>query len=52
MYGSKCLSSAAANYSVAEFEFLGTAVNITLDKHLLVKVDFDCTVDYRLEYIL
>ena len=39
------ITSAAVNWPVKELELLGLCVNISQFKHLLAKVDFDCTVD-------
>ena len=52
-YASKSLSAPAINYSVTELEMTGMAVNIHLCRHLLHRVEFDCTVDHRaIPYIM
>ena len=52
-YASKSLPEACQNYSVTELEMTGLALNIHLWKHLLLRVEFDCAVDYRaLPYIM
>ena len=52
-YASKSLPAPAVNYSVTELEMTGMAVNIHLWKHLLHRVEFDCTVDHRaIPYIM
>ena len=49
----KRLPPAAVNYSIRELELIGLCVNINQFKHLLAKVDFDCTVDHlALTYII
>ena len=41
------------NYSVTELEMTELVINIHLWKHLLLRVEFDCTVDHRaLPYIM
>ena len=40
-------------YSITELELFGICVNVCQFKHLLAKVDFDCTVDHSaLTYIM
>ena len=52
-YASSWLLPAAVNYSMMELELLGLFVNINQFKHLLAKVDFDCTVGHlALTYII
>ena len=52
-YASKSLSAPAMNYSVAELEMTGMAVNIHLWRHLLHRVEFDCAEDHRaIPYIM
>ena len=52
-YASKSLPDACQNYSVTELEMTGLVINIHLWKHLLLRVEFDCTVDHRvLPYIM
>ena len=52
-YVSKSLPEACKNYSVTELEMTGLVINIYLWKHLLLRVEFDCTVDHRaLPYIM
>ena len=47
------LPPAAVNYLITELESLGLCVNINQFKHLLTKIDFDCTVDHlALTYII
>ena len=43
---SKRLPEAAHNYSIAELEMCGLAINIASFVHLLRKVDFDAVVDH------
>ena len=45
-YASKGLPEAARNYSIAEFELCGVAINIASFSHLLKGVDFDAIVDH------
>ena len=45
-YSSKRLQEAAHNYSIAELEMCGLAINIANFAHLLKKVDFDAVVDH------
>ena len=45
-YVSKRLSEAARNYSIAELELCGLAMNIASFSHLLKRVDFDVIVDH------
>ena len=52
-YASKSLPDACSNYSVIGLEMTGSAINIHLWKPLLLRVEFDCTVDHRaLPYIM
>ena len=52
-YACQYLPEACQNYSVTELEITGLALNIHLWKHLLLRVEFDCAVDYRaLPYIM
>ena len=52
-YASKSLPNACQNYSITELEMTGLVINIHLWKHLLLRVEFDCTVDHRaLPYIM
>ena len=52
-YASKSLPDACQNYSITELEMTGLVINIHLWKHLLLRVEFDCTVDHRaLPYIM
>ena len=52
-YASKSLPALTLNYSVTELEMTGMAVNIHLWRHLLHRVEFDCTVDHRaIPYIM
>ena len=45
-YASKRMPEAAKNYSVAELEMCGLAINIVTFSHLLKKVDFDAVDDH------
>ena len=45
-YLSKRLPEAAKNYSIAELELCGLAINIVSFSHLLKRVDFDVIVDH------
>ena len=45
-YACKRLQSTAANYLVTELELLGLFVNISQFKNVLIKLDFDLTVDH------
>ena len=45
-YSSKRLPEAACNYSIAELEMCGLAINIASFAHLSRKVDFDVIVDH------
>ena len=52
-YASKSLSDACQNYSITELEMTRLVINIHLWKHLLLRVEFDCSVDHRaLPYIM
>ena len=44
-YVNKRIPEAAKNYSIAELEICGLAINIKSFVHLLKKVDFDAVVD-------
>ena len=47
------LPHAAVKYSITELELLSLCVNMSHFKHLLAKVDFECTVDHlALIYIM
>ena len=45
-YASKRMPEAAKNYSIAELEICGLAINIASLAYLLKKVDFDAIVDH------
>ena len=45
-YASKRLPEAVKNYSIAELELCGLAINIVSSSHLLKRVDFDAIVDH------
>ena len=45
-YASKRLPEAAKNYSIAELELRGLAINIASFSHLLKRVDFDAILDH------
>ena len=50
---SKRMPEAAKNYSIAELEMCGLAINIVSFVHLLEKVDFDAIVDHlAITYII
>ena len=52
-YVSKSLPEACSNYIVTELDMTGLAINIPLWKHLLLRVEFDCTVHHAaLPYIM
>ena len=45
-YTSKRLPEAAQNYSITELEMCGLAINFASFTHLLIKVDFNATMDH------
>ena len=45
-YASKRLPPTAVNYSITGLELVGSHVNIYHFKHLLAKIDSDCTVHH------
>ena len=46
VYASKRLPKATRNYSIAELELCGLAINIASFSHLLKRVDFDAIIDH------
>ena len=45
-YANNRFPPVAVNHLITELELLGLHVNIHQFKHLLAKVDFDCSVDH------
>ena len=45
-YASKRMPKAVRNYSIAELEMCGLAINIASFAHLLKRIDFDAMVDH------
>ena len=45
-YANKKVPTAAVNYLIKDLELFCLCINISPLKHLLVKVDFDCTVNH------